>query len=396
MKKRTKASKNRLNNLLILLLLSAVLLVMSTYAWFTANRTVRIDTIDVNVATQGGLQISADGETWKSVITKEELIAADNSFNTQIKNQLPNLIAPVSSPIQVSDGSVGDAGHLIMYHGQVNTDMDTGNFTLTSTLQSDRSKKAVLAGTDTSEYREGYYVAFDFWLKLDSLDNDLYWSGKVVDNSENDGTLATGTDKGLASAARVALIRGKGTAGFTDNMTALPNVVRDLTTVGGDVTAWEPDCTSHNAYGVNNYNNLWATVGGVKKMWPDASLMNTTITNPTAGSRLRYDALNDVFADMQLGDAIVGSDAAGANGNKVITINSAGTATSTADSGVNAVLTSQKGEIPNFKFTNQLQHGITKFRAYMWVEGQDVDCENSASGTYLRYDLKFSLDSINT
>ena len=212
MKKRTKASKNRLNNLLILLLLSAVLLVMSTYAWFTANRTVRIDTIDVNVATQGGLQISADGETWKSVITKEELIAADNSFNTQIKNQLPNLIAPVSSPIQVSDGTVGDAGHLIMYHGQVNTDMDTGNFTLTSTLQSDRSKKAVLAGTDTSEYREGYYVAFDFWLKLDSLDNDLYWSGKVVDNSENDGTLATGTDKGLASAARVALIRGKGTA----------------------------------------------------------------------------------------------------------------------------------------------------------------------------------------
>ena len=131
-------------------------------------------------------------------------------------------------------------------------------------------------------------------------------------------------------------------------------------------------------------------------MWPDASLMNTTITNPTAGSRLRYDALNDVFADMQLGDAIVGSDAAGANGNKVITINSAGTATSTADSGVNAVLTSQKGEIPNFKFTNQLQHGITKFRAYMWVEGQDVDCENSASGTYLRYDLKFSLESINT
>ena len=47
------------------------------------------------------------------------------------------------------------------------------------------------------------------------------------------------------------------------------------------------------------------------------------------------------------------------------------------------------------KFTNDLVHGITKFRAYLWVEGQDVDCENSASGTYLRYDLKFSLDAIN-
>ena len=28
----------------------------------------------------------------------------------------------------------------------------------------------------------------------------------------------------------------------------------------------------------------------------------------------------------------------------------------------------------------------------MWIEGQDVDCENSASGAYLTYKLGFTLD----
>ena len=38
----------------------------------------------------------------------------------------------------------------------------------------------------------------------------------------------------------------------------------------------------------------------------------------------------------------------------------------------------------------QLQAGITKVRVYMWVEGQDVDCENNASGGDLLYNLQFS------
>ena len=39
-----------------------------------------------------------------------------------------------------------------------------------------------------------------------------------------------------------------------------------------------------------------------------------------------------------------------------------------------------------------LNNGVTKFRVYMWVEGQDIDAENFASGSYLEYNLSFSLD----
>lgn len=40
-----------------------------------------------------------------------------------------------------------------------------------------------------------------------------------------------------------------------------------------------------------------------------------------------------------------------------------------------------------------LTQGITKIRVYMWVEGQDVDCENGASGGNINYDLQFSINA---
>ena len=99
-----KAKKTRLNNLIIVLLLSALLLLMSTYAWFTANRKVRVDTIDVNVTTSGGLQISADAITWKSVITKKDISNAQVvSVGTYVvaRTQLQTDIEPVSLDIRI-------------------------------------------------------------------------------------------------------------------------------------------------------------------------------------------------------------------------------------------------------------------------------------------------------
>ena len=37
--------------------------------------------------------------------------------------------------------------------------------------------------------------------------------------------------------------------------------------------------------------------------------------------------------------------------------------------------------------------GITKVRIYMWIEGQDVDCENNVTGTDITYKITLSKDS---
>ena len=38
-----------------------------------------------------------------------------------------------------------------------------------------------------------------------------------------------------------------------------------------------------------------------------------------------------------------------------------------------------------------LKAGITKVRMYMWIEGQDVDCEDDASGLNIAFDLQLTV-----
>ena len=41
--------------------------------------------------------------------------------------------------------------------------------------------------------------------------------------------------------------------------------------------------------------------------------------------------------------------------------------------------------------STKLLKGVTKFRIYWWVEGQDVDAENNATGTAMRLNLEFAI-----
>ena len=91
-----KQKKNELKSAILVLLLIAILLIASTYAWFTANTNVEVSTLNVNVRAANGLQISADGTNWKTVLTNED-IDPDNVTTTYAgnKNQIPTVMEPV-------------------------------------------------------------------------------------------------------------------------------------------------------------------------------------------------------------------------------------------------------------------------------------------------------------
>ena len=344
MKKKTKASKQKLNNLLMILLLTAVLLIMSTYAWFTANRTVNIDAIDVKVATSSGLQISADGITWKTVLTKDDVFSAYNTYGSSV-NQLPSIMAPVSSALELDAN-----GHLKMFFGKVEANLDTnsdtyGQYLLTSTLQTDVASNKV---TTTGEFDKGYYMAFDVFLKVETQASELYMSGSVTEPT---------TVKGLANAARVALIKGPNTAAVD----AASGEIQALPTTGGTVMMWEPNADAHTINGVNNATALgWAS-----------------ITAGEGNATIAYDGVKAEKAGVVLADA---------------------TATKDPDSFAAATPTwaTPKTGTPSMLMPGGLAAGVTKYRIYLWVEGQDVDCENNASGTDIQYDLSFSLDPFAT
>ena len=102
MAKQSKKQNKRLKSLVLLLFLTIVLLSTSTYAWFTANRTVSIEAIDISVAASSGLQISTNAKDWKTLITNEDIINVTDYTNPV--NQVPNVLAPVSTTGAVSNG----------------------------------------------------------------------------------------------------------------------------------------------------------------------------------------------------------------------------------------------------------------------------------------------------
>lgn len=381
MKKRTKASKQRLNNLLILLVLTAVLLIMSTYAWFTANRTVNIDSIDVKVSTSSGLQISADGIDWKTVLTKADLSDAYNTYPGAV-NQLPENMAPVSTALDL------DGNKLAMFYGNVAADMQTGSptygeYVLKSikTASGLTDESAAINGVDKTgehdshlittkgEYDKGYYIAFDVFIKSGNAASEFYMSGNINEveptgnkDAQGNEIYTTVTDeKGIANAARVALIQGgnTGASDTTDNIQALPT--------NGTTMMWEPNSDFHTTHGIDNGLALGWITGGHLANTPDQPVV------PYSGIKDEFDT------PVLLKNATEATDPAKF---KVTT----------------PTWTTKKAETkPSLAMPvvdgTALANGITKYRIYMWVEGQDIDCENFASGTYLQYNLSFSLDA---
>ena len=77
---KTKRSKKKILLLLLLMIMTGVMLATSTFAWFTSNRTVTVEDINVNVAASGGIQISVDGSAWKTIITNADLLGAHSTY----------------------------------------------------------------------------------------------------------------------------------------------------------------------------------------------------------------------------------------------------------------------------------------------------------------------------
>ena len=115
-KERRKRRKYRLLILLLLLLGTGTMLATSTYAWFTSNKNVSVNSIKVNIEAKNGIQISADGTNWKSIVQTTDLTSVHSTTYTSSVNQLPETLEPVSTA-----GIPNSSGRLPMYYGTIVT-----------------------------------------------------------------------------------------------------------------------------------------------------------------------------------------------------------------------------------------------------------------------------------
>lgn len=324
MAKRNKRKNNTRYSLLLLLLL-LVFLIVSTYAWFTANQTVTISTLDVNVQTSNGLQISADAINWKTILQKEDITGATATYATNT-NQMPTEMEPVST------AGVVTSGVMDMYSGEVDAHDNGVDYTLVSNKLTDTR------GTD------GTYIAFDIFLRVDQ-------ASQVYLTTASNVTYKQGaTDKGLQNAARVAFI-DEGNASIETEPTTIQALKNGTSSI-----IWEPNYDVHTAAGVLNAKEIYGIT-----------------TTTTGGTQLSYDGIK---AAIDIG--------------KGVTLK---TANKTSFADLFETVTPTISTVKDFDTQQSLLNlnaGITKVRIYMWVEGQDVDCENNASGTDISFNVQIT------
>lgn len=324
-KKRKKSKKIFIAILMILF--TGVILTASTYAWFTANKTVTVSEIDVNVTTSEGLQISTDAVTWKTVISNEDIAGVTYDGST---NQLPGQTATIKPTSTIGEID-GTTGFMKMFVGNV-TSNDAGNYILTATQS-----------VETKSTTTGDFVVFDLFFQTNVAATVYLTSSSSV--------AASKTATGIQNAARVAFVEQGNLAAGADAATirALKN--------DGTVPAiiWEPNNDVHTAAAVKHAADVYQ------------------INTQQAGApKLAYKGVKADISDK-----------------RNIPLNSEA-AEYFAD--VKPNISTTVAGIPTKKYERlfDLKAGVTKVRIYMWVEGQDVDCEDNASGGTVAYNLQFS------
>jgi len=335
-----EAKKNRRRRKLffaiIMILFVGIVLTASTYAWFTANRSVTVEAIDVNVSTSEGLQISVDAVNWKSIVTNADITGASW---TGVVNQLPATTgngASPSKPVSTIGAIDSSTGLMNMYLGKIETSDTDGDNILTA------QKVTETNGTS------GDFVAFDLFFRSNKAQQVYLTSNSSV------VAKSTSASDGIQNAARVAFIK-QGSVDFTHDSTD----ARPLK--GGDLQfVWEPNYDVHTDAGVANARDVYSIT-----------------TTKTAANKITYRGVKAAIAKTD--EQKLKGDSAN-NGNFFGDI----TTVETAASGIptNAYLSAF-----------QVAEGVTKMRIYMWVEGQDVDCEDHASGGSITYSLQFSIDN---
>lgn len=408
MKTRTKESKRRLHSLILLTAFTAVLLIVSTYAWFTTQKNVNISNLRGKVEVAEGLEISLDAKTW---VQKIDLGAANTSLTKAAgedgivygpykdvsdgagaqarthNNIVPTEFLPVSTSgesVEAYDNAAYDNALLMLNGKYAGTQLES-----------------IVQANDTvaNEQAAGYY-AFDLFVKNSSrtglASNVLQLNGDssawvlpedepiiVGANTSNATTYTGNSDSGLQNTIRVAFARYG--VGDTSDPSKVIDATADQYTVLSktasqaieDVCIWEPNANTHVSYITTNVKPYFDLAkGATDHGYLDSETSDAFFTHTLLGASKTKTILN-VFDWFGTNSSLMkevptlqtDTPADGDTDAKIGKIQDMTSISSTVAGG--AITTEKTLTIPG--------NSITKFRIYIYIEGQDPDCVNFAS-----------------
>lgn len=317
--------------MIIWLFLTALLLSTTTFAWFSANRIFEIETFDIQVVSRGGMEISTDGINWKGVTGIVDFINANQTYPSNL-NQIPSSIKPVST------GGNVEGGLLKLYYGQAEGGID-GEQYLTAT----RTIEKQSYGVDP----DAHFMVFDLFLKT-------AYRKSLTLSPESSIDYVEGVGKGIENAFRVGFIN----QGNVQNLNSTTQIQNSKT--GDRVYIWENNSDIHTFDAVKHALDAY-----------------NIVTSETNAQNLEYNGIiNDIpkNSNVRVKDS---NPVMYPNYFKKVPID---------------VYTTKLNDQPQKLFN--IESGITKIRIYIWIEGQDVDCENSATSEDVLINLQLIADEI--
>ena len=332
-------TKNNLKMMFIVILSFGTLFIFASYAWFSTNLNVKINTFQMSVTKNSGLSISLDGINFDTFVEVSEDVLIN-----QLKRTYPNNVSQWSA-----DGLTPVSTNGISNSNSDRFDIYASSGVRYKNMNQKNGYIRIAKATENERANYNNFIAFDLFFKNSSgspVSDNLYLE------SNTEITLVDEADEemvGLFNSIRVGFLK-VGSVPLNADVNSIQNVKCNNSCTS---TIYEPNHTSHvglsieraQKYGVNLVDGVYfPTYGCIRGGGP------IYVADTVSGSQ------NLDYNYFKLQQTINNNDL----------------------------------QTPLF----ELPSGITKMRLYLWIEGQDIDSlETDSSGTKIDVSINFIKDT---
>lgn len=383
MEKEQKRYTRRVRNLIFIFVITAVLVTVSTYAWFIGMRTVTIDEFSVQIKSTDSLMLSLDGVTFSDTVSinKNNFSFYDEDTNTWGGE---DGLIPMSSV-----GVINSTSSNLELYEKASVTPSPGGFRL---LASQINNKTEDVETEGRYPEQDGYVAFDLYIRnftgskyireyKEAAEEAIYLtvdSGVRVSDVDLGGVENTGIENsvrvGFAQIGRTVgtIAVGEGTPGTSLlRSIACKDVgsaeVEDDETITGicnhdrKAVIWEPNDVDHVDGAISYYQTSCRERTGLNVI--DNSSYNTNkcgqvidgLAYPTYAINSEIDVEHNV-------DVYDGAAYNSYEDTESLTHFPTFTDTMKLKEGMDRPV-----------FMTLAPNSVTKVRVYVWIEGQDID-----------------------
>ena len=334
-----KKDKHKFYLSIVIIFLLGILLIFSTYAWFSTSLNVRVKTFNMIVTRNSGLSISFDAINYDRAIEISEDVLINKLVETYPNNLsqwAANGLVPVSSP-----GITNNNSYFFDIYRSSGVRYKTKDLTdgfVTTNLSRENQRRAF-----------NNFIAFDLFIKNETgspIPDNLYLERdtefKMVSDFEDEMV-------GLVNSARIGFVK-VGTVPLDTPVEIIQNLQcnNDCSSV-----IFEPNSTNHSDLSIERAKKF-----GI---------------NLRDGREFPTYAYIKAGGPFEIADTVSGSIALDYNYFRL-----------------QETRTDYAFDIPLFSVPD----GVTKLRVYVWLEGQDIDSlETDSQGAEVSISISFVKDT---